>query len=272
MPATSVIRLRVPGRARPKHHLPSDLAAGGTLANCRGRGLSSRAPSTSFADRSMIPSRFLPAFAMLLLSVLSGCSKSAETPRDMAATANPLASAAAVEMLKEGGGAIDAAVAAQLVLGLVEPQSSGLGGGAFLLYWDGRRNEVHAFDGREKAPLAAGEKLFIGADGQPFKRGWVEIGGRSVGVPGTVAMLFEAHRRFGRLPWRDLFAPAIRLAEHGFPVSPRLAAAIADAPRLIEDPMARQLYFRPAEAGGAAAPLPAGATLRNPAHAFTLRR
>jgi len=220
----------------------------------------------------MILSRFLPALAVLLLSVLSGCSKNAQTPRDMVASANPLASAAAVEMLKEGGNAIDAAIAAQLVLGLVEPQSSGLGGGAFLLYWDGRRKEVHAFDGREKAPLAAGEKLFIGGDGQPFKRGWVEIGGRSVGVPGTVAMLSQAHRRYGRLPWRDLFAPAIRLAEQGFIVSPRLAAAIADAPRLVEDPMARQLYFRPAEAGGAAAPLPAGATLRNPAYAFTLRR
>src|SRR4029453_5086609 len=138
MPATSVIRLRVPGRARPKRHLPWHLPVGATLANCRGRGLSSRAPSTSFADRFMILNRFLPALAVLLLSVLSGCSKNAQPPRDMVASANPLGSTAAVEMLKEGGNGIDGAIAAQRVLGLVEPQSSGLGGGAFLLYWDGR--------------------------------------------------------------------------------------------------------------------------------------
>ena len=220
----------------------------------------------------MTLARSLLAIALLLLPVLSGCAKSAKTPRDMVATANPLASAAAVEMLRAGGNAIDAAVAAQLVLGLVEPQSSGLGGGAFLMYWDARRKDVHAFDGREKAPLAAGENLFIGANGQASKRGWVEIGGRAVGVPGTVAVLFEAHRRYGRLPWRNLFAPAIRLAEQGFTVSPRLAAAIADAPRLLEDPMARQLYFSQAEAGGAAMPLQVGTTLRNPAYGFTLRR
>ena len=140
------------------------------------------------------------------------------------------------------------------------------------MYWDARRKDVHAFDGREKAPLAAGENLFIGANGQASKRGWVEIGGRAVGVPGTVAVLFEAHRRYGRLPWRNLFAPAIRLAEQGFTVSPRLAAAIADAPRLLEDPMARQLYFSQAEAGGAAMPLQVGTTLKNPAYGFTLRR
>ena len=133
----------------------------------------------------MPASRSIVAVLLFLLFTLSGCSKSTQTPRDMVATANPLASAAAVEMLKDGGNAIDAAVAAQLVLGLVEPQSSGLSGGAFLMFFDARRKQVRAIDGREKAPLAAGETLFIGADGQPLKRGWVEIGGRSVGVPGT---------------------------------------------------------------------------------------
>src|SRR5262245_920179 len=128
----------------------------------------------------MQASRSTVAAVVLLLLALSGCSKSSQTPRDMVATANPLASAAAVEMLREGGNAVDAAVAAQLVLGLVEPQSSGLGGGAFMMFFDAGRKTVHAIDGREKAPLAAGEGLFLGADGQPFKRGWVEIGGRSV--------------------------------------------------------------------------------------------
>jgi gamma-glutamyltranspeptidase / glutathione hydrolase len=220
----------------------------------------------------MPANRSIVAALMLLVLALAGCSKSTQTPRDMVATANPLASAAAVEMLKEGGNAVDAAVAAQLVLGLVEPQSLGLGGGAFLMFFDARRKRVHAIDGREKAPLQAGENLFLGPDGQPFKRGWVEIGGRSVGVPGTVALMFEAHRRHGRLPWRDLFTPAIRLAEQGFVVSPRLAAAIADAPRLTEDPMARQLFFQQAAPEGPLVPLPAGATLKNPAYAFTLRR
>src|SRR5262245_8647979 len=220
----------------------------------------------------MPASRSIVAILLFLVLTLSGCSTSTQSARDMVATANPLASAAAVEMLKEGGNAVDAAIAAQLVLGLVEPQSSGLGGGAFLMFFDARRKKVEAIDGREKAPLQAGENLFLGADGQPFKRGWVEIGGRSVGVPGTVALLYEAHRRHGRLPWRELFTPAIRLAEQGFIVSPRLAAALADAPRLAEDPMARQLFFRQAEPGGPMVPLQAGATLKNPAYAFTLRR
>src|SRR5262245_39256611 len=135
----------------------------------------------------MPPNRSIVAALMILVVALAGCSKSKQTQRDMVATANPLASAAAVEMLKGGGNAVEAAVAAQLVLGLVEPQSSGLGGGAFLMFFDARRNNVHAIDGREKAPLQAGESLFLGPDGQPFQRGWVEIGGRSVGVPGRVA-------------------------------------------------------------------------------------
>ena len=123
-------------------------------------------------------------------------------------------------MLKAGGTAIDAAVAVQMVLTLVEPQSSGIGGGAFLLHWDGRR--IEALDGRETAPAAADERLFLTAEGKPLAFHDAVVGGRSVGVPGTLRMLEEAHRRHGKLPWAQLFAPAIRLAEEGFRVSPRL--------------------------------------------------
>ena len=186
--------------------------------------------------------------------------------RWMAAAANPLATEAAAAMLRAGGGAIDAAIAAQLVLGLVEPQSSGLGGGAFLVHWSAADRTLSTLDGRETAPAAATPTLFQTAAGDPMGLLDAMVGGRSVGVPGVPRLLEAAHRRFGRLPWPTLFAPAIRLAEQGFAVSPRLAAQIAgDAPRLPRDP-ASAAYFLP---GGA--PLAAGAILRNQPYADTLK-
>ena len=124
---------------------------------------------------------------------------------------------------------MDAAVAAQLVLNLVEPQSSGIGGGAFLLYWNAAENHLYAFDGRETAPATATPNHFLHKDGTPL--GWWEavIGGHSVGVPGTLHLLHTAHRRFGRIPWADLFSPAVQLAEDGFRISPRLAKSIERA-------------------------------------------
>src|SRR3954468_12855202 len=133
------------------------------------------------------------------------------TRRFAVAAANPIAVQTGYRIIKEGGAAIDAAVAMQMVLALVEPQSSGLGGGAFLIYYDGRRTE--AFDGRETAPAAADEKLFLGPDGKPLTFRQAIVGGRAVGVPGAVAMLEQAHRLHGRLPWARLFEPAIALAE-----------------------------------------------------------
>lgn len=186
--------------------------------------------------------------------------------RWMAATANRHASEAAAAMLRAGGGAVDAAIAAQLVLGLVEPQSSGLGGGTFLVHWSAAERGLTTFDGRETAPAAATPQLFQDEHGQPLAFMDAVLGGRSVGTPGTPRLIEAAHRRFGKLPWADLFAPAIRLAEDGFIVSPRLAAQIAaDAGRLARDPEAAA-YFLP---GGA--PLQAGALLRNPAYAETLK-
>ena len=185
----------------------------------------------------------------------------------MAVTANPHASRAAMAMLERGGRAIDAAIAAQMVLTLVEPQSSGIGGGAFLLHRDGRTNAVVAWDGRETAPAGADERLFTGPGGRPLAFFDAVVGGRSVGVPGVVRMLEAAHARHGRLPWATLFEPAIRLATDGFEVSPRLHALLASDRFLKNDPAAARLYYGPD-----GAPLPVGHRLRNPELADTLAR
>ena len=187
--------------------------------------------------------------------------------RFMAVTAHPHASRAAFDVLAAGGSAVDAAIAAQMVLTLVEPQSSGIGGGGFLLHYDAGTRTVRAYDGRETAPSAATPSLFVGRDGQPM--GFVDamVGGRSVGVPGLVRMLELVHARHGRLPWRSLFAPAIRLARDGFEVSPRLHALLAGDRHLREDPAAAALFY---DAQGRAWPV--GHRLRNPALADTLSR
>lgn len=184
----------------------------------------------------------------------------------MAATADPAASQVALAILRQGGSAVDAAVAAQAVLGLVEPQSSGIGGGAFLLHWDGVGRKLTALDGRETAPKNARPDLFLDEDGKPVEFLEAALSGRSVGVPGVLRVLELAHRREGRLPWADLFQPAIELAESGFAVPPQLAKAIAGDANLKNDPEARGYFF-----DAAGNPHPAGAILRNPAYAETLR-
>jgi gamma-glutamyltranspeptidase/glutathione hydrolase len=137
--------------------------------------------------------------------------------RDMVAAAHPLAAAAGREVLRRGGNAIDAAIATQLVLNLVEPQSSGIGGGAFLVYWSAAEGQVVSFDGRETAPAAARPDRFLDASGKPLAFYDAVVGGRSVGTPGVLRVLELAHRRYGRLAWAALFAPAIELAETGLP-------------------------------------------------------
>lgn len=186
--------------------------------------------------------------------------------KHMAASANPLATEAGREILRAGGSAVDAAIAIQMVLTLVEPQSSGIGGGAFLMHWDGRR--VAAYDGRETAPLAADEKLFLLQDGSgkamPFYDG--VVGGRSVGTPGTVRMLELAHQQHGKLPWARLFEPAIKLADSGFPMSERLNMQLA-AEKYLKSDAAAAAYFYNADG----TPKAVGTPLRNPALAATLR-
>jgi len=184
----------------------------------------------------------------------------------MIAAAHPLAVEAGAEVLAEGGTAADAMVAVQAVLGLVEPQSSGLGGGAFLVWHDGESGEITTLDGRETAPLAATPRLFQDAAGRPLGFFEAVVGGRSVGVPGTPALMAEAHERWGRAEWPGLFHDAIRLAEEGFSVSPRLASLVArDSDRLARFEATRA-HFLP---GGQ--PVEAGETLRNRAYADTLR-
>lgn len=181
----------------------------------------------------------------------------------MAAAANPLATAAGQAMLRKGGSAIDAAIAMQAVLTLVEPQASGIGGGAFILYWDGER--VQAFDGRETAPGGAHSRTFLKPDGTPMAFAEAQIGGRSVGVPGVLRALEMAHKQHGRLPWRELFQPAIKLAQEGFAVSRRLHAQIA-ADRFIAQSPDLAKYLLTAEGQ----PLPVGTLLKNPELAATL--
>lgn len=181
------------------------------------------------------------------------------------AAANPLAADAGLQILRAGGSAVDAAVAVQMVLTLVEPQSSGLGGGAFLLHHDGRR--VQAYDGRETAPAGADETLFLAPDGKPMPFMTAVLGGRSVGVPGTLAMLAMAHRDHGRLPWARLFEPALHLAEDGFAVSPRLHTLLEAETALRADARATSYFYGP---DGHAWPV--GHMLRNPALAALLRR
>jgi gamma-glutamyltranspeptidase / glutathione hydrolase len=182
----------------------------------------------------------------------------------MAAAAHPLATEAGYRMLKEGGSAIDAAIATQMVLNLVEPQSSGIGGGAFLMHFDG--TTVKAFDGRETAPAAATEKLFQTPDGKAMDFYKGVVGGRSVGAPGVVRMLEMAHKQYGKLPWARLFEPAIKLAEEGFTVTPRMVELLKTEPYLKNDPVAAA-YFYDKDGN----PRPVGYLLKNPELARSLR-
>lgn len=183
------------------------------------------------------------------------------------AAANPLAVDAGLAVLERGGSAVDAAVAVQAMLGLVEPQSSGLGGGAFLVYYEAATGRVRVWDGREVAPRGVSPTQFLGPDGQPIPFDSAVIGGTATGVPGAVPMLGVAHTALGRLPWSDLFGDAIRTAEQGF-VVPRRLGRFANGPSAqMQQPDARGLLWN-ARAGR---PIVAGDTFQNLAYAATLR-
>ncbi|WP_305373613.1 gamma-glutamyltransferase [Photobacterium leiognathi] len=184
----------------------------------------------------------------------------------MIATANKYASEAGADVLSKGGSAVDAMITAQLVLGLVEPQSSGIGGGGFLVYWDNDNNQMTTFDGRETAPFAATPRLFQDNQGKPLKFYDAVVGGRSVGTPGTIKLLWRSHEQYGKLAWKSLFLPAIKLAKDGFVVSPRLAAMIEkDANNLSRYPATKAYFF-----DNDGNPIKAGTKLTNPAYANTL--
>jgi gamma-glutamyltranspeptidase/glutathione hydrolase len=187
-------------------------------------------------------------------------------PHHMVVAANPLAAATGRDILRDGGSAVDAAIAIQMVLNLVEPQSSGIGGGAFILTWSAKTGTVQSYDGRETAPAAAKPDRFLGPDGKP--RGFWDavIGGRSVGVPGVLRALALAHEQHGKLPWARLFAPAIALAESGFAISPRLHRELAIDQSLPRIEPARSYFYKPD-----GTPKDIGTVLVNPALAASLR-
>jgi len=194
--------------------------------------------------------------------------QSVTATRYMVAAANPIAAEAGRKVLAAGGTAADAAVAIQMMLNLVEPQSSGLGGGAFALYWDAKSQKLSSWDGRETAPLAATPDYWLGADGKPVTWFKAVVGGRSVGVPGTLKLIETLHQKFGTKPWADLLTPAIDMAENGFAIPPRMAAAIKGALKfnLTTSAPAKALFLAPD-----GTPLPAGYIFKNPAFADTLR-
>ena len=200
--------------------------------------------------------------------LISGCAATGDLPRrHMISSANPLASAAGRDILRAGGSAVDAAIAAQAVLTLVEPQSSGIGGGAFLMHFRKSDGRIEAFDGRETAPAAIRPDVFVTADGKRRSFRDASTGGAAVGVPGILRMLALAHKEHGKLPWARLFDRAIALSENGFAISPRLHAMIGRSKDLKDFPAARAYFLTP---DGAAKPV--GTILRNPALADTYRR
>jgi gamma-glutamyltranspeptidase/glutathione hydrolase len=217
------------------------------------------------------------AAAMFIAIALAACASASapgatsQQPRGeaMAVAANPHAVEAALEMLREGGSAVDAAIAAELVLGLVEPQSSGIGGGGFMLFYDAASERISGYDGRELAPTGVRPDMFLDRSGRPMAFLDAQASGLSVGAPLVVPMMKLAHEDHGRLPWARLFEPAIRLAEAGFTVSPRLAGLIAYAgerERLRADFTTRSYFF-----DRRGRPLQIGDVLRNPEYAATLR-
>lgn len=185
----------------------------------------------------------------------------------MVATANPLATQAGYRILQAGGSAVDAAIAAQLVLGLTEPQSSGIGGGGFLVHYAAANQQLRVYDSRETAPAAARPDRFL-RDGKPLPFALAVNNGRSVGTPGLLRGLELAHRQQGKLPWRSLFQPAIELATQGFAVSPRLHAQIVQSRDALAAQPAAARYFLDAEGN----PWPVGHVLKNPDYAAVLSR
>jgi gamma-glutamyltranspeptidase/glutathione hydrolase len=224
----------------------------------------------------MGPRRLLLATGLLVL--LGACATPApvelalhplatEPARQAAVTAHPLATKAALMMLEQGGSPIDAAIAAQMVLGLVEPQSSGIGGGSLIMHWDAATAKLTSYDGLAAAPARVTATLNIDVDGSALKNEDMQRGGRTVGVPGTLAVLKQVHERYGKLAWATLFAPAIELAEGGFPMPAYMHAILSSPSAATDHPDMVPLYF-----GGDARVRPIGAKLTNPAYALTLRR
>ena len=214
----------------------------------------------------------VPLYLRLLLLSLPvffiGCAPARAPSPAMVSAAHPLAVDAGLAMIQQGGSAIDAAIATQAMLNLVEPQSSGIGGGGFLLHWEQAAQNILAYDGRETAPAATKPDVFMAKNNKTQSFLEAVIGGQSVGVPGLVAMLADAHQKHGRLAWKKLFQPAIKQAQKGFPISRRLAYLIARDPFLKKFPQTRKLFFRKTKSGWQ--PRQQGEIIKNPDFAKTL--
>ena len=208
----------------------------------------------------------------LTLSFLSNFVEASDYSKSIVVTSNPYASKAAAEILRNGGSAVDAAITAQFVLTLTQPQSTGIGGGAFMLYWDKNSEKLYALDGREKAPASASPQLFLNKDGQPRKfYPDAVVGGISVGVPGMMRFLEQAHKKFGKLKWSVLLEYPIRLAEEGFELSSALYRTLSFLPDLKKIEPASS-YFYKDNRNGELTPLPIGTILTNAEYAKTLKR
>jgi gamma-glutamyltranspeptidase/glutathione hydrolase len=205
-------------------------------------------------------------FAAVLIILCLVPAGAAPAKHHMIAAANPYAAKAGLEMLRRGGSAVDAAIAAQAVLTLVEPESSGIGGGAFLMLFDPKTKRMTSFDGRETAPASANPSMFLDPAGNPLSHAAAIPGGLSVGVPGDLAMLELAHKKYGKLKWAVLFEPAIKLAETGTPVTGKLTRLLANNPAIAAMPDIKRHFARPD-----GTPLKAGDILKNPELAATLR-
>jgi gamma-glutamyltranspeptidase/glutathione hydrolase len=200
------------------------------------------------------------------LALLGFCPASQGAPQSMVAAAHPLAVQAGLDVLRRGGSAVDAAIAVQMVLGVVEPHASGIGGGGFLLHYDGATQTIVAYDGRETAPAGASPTMFLDRDGKPLGYLHAVMSGISVGVPGALAALELAHKEQGKLPWSELFSPAIGLARDGFAVPPRLAGWLQRMPMLRLEPAIVATYYN-----ADSLPKKVGDTVTNPALAETLQ-
>ena len=208
----------------------------------------------------------------LILSFLFNSVEASDHSKSIVVTSNPYASKAAAEILRNGGSAVDAAITAQFVLTLTQPQSTGLGGGAFMLYWDKSSEKLYALDGREKAPASASPLLFLNKDGRP-KKFYPDavVGGISVGVPGMIRFLEQAHKKFGKLEWSVLLEYPIRLAEEGFELSPALHRTLSFLPDLKKIEPTSSYFYRE-NRNGELTPLPIGTILTNAEYVKTLKR
>src|SRR5579872_3523523 len=210
--------------------------------------------------------RLLVPLAAVLAASTAFAAPAPVASRHMIAAAEPDAAAAGLEMLRQGGSAVDAAIAAQMVLTLEEPQSSGIGGGAYIIVSEAN-GALAAYDGRETAPASASPSMFLDANGNPRPFDQVRPGGLSVGIPGDVRVLALAHAQHGKIPWPRLFEPAIRLAEQGYKVSPRLAQQLAQGgAQLAAMPGMRALFYH-----SDGTPVKAGETWKNPELGQTFR-